>query len=442
MSDSKDLISLNCPNCQAPLSCKSTEMTVICEHCGTSVLIKDFITKSRVNSKDKLESSLAMAENAFKTKDWKSAYKYYESVCKITKSDEDLAIFNILSCICGKIEPSAEIIENCNKIDVAKRKIILDALKTHIESLRVSETKAATNKYKDTKTRNKIYQSINSKYVPMLDKVNTEIKMISPLKCICGNMLEYNEETCSNCSKTRQQILTELDTQEVSKKKVTTMAIIALVILFFSWIFGSSAFSHLYHGSGVVSHWILAIIGLAVFVALINGKLKNIIVDFIAEKTPIKSDIVNKILLPVTIAVPLVLMAVGGMFMNPEDSNINDSSSLTENVIETTEQSTEKITESITKVTEKLTKRETEPITEKPTEPPTEESTEAEAEEIIEETEPEIVTHDYVINYNIGKFHKPSCYTIEDADNIGTYTGTKEELEEQGYEACKKCKPY
>ena len=135
-------------------------------------------------------------------------------------------------------------------------------------------------------------------------------------------------------------------------------------------------------------------------------------------------------------------MAVGGMFMNPEDSNINDSSSLTENVIETTEQSTEKITESITKVTEKLTKRETEPITEKPTEPPTEESTEAEAEEIIEETEPEIVTHDYVINYNTGKFHKPSCYTIEDADNIGTYTGTKEELEEQGYEACKKCKPY
>lgn len=101
-----------------------------------------------------------------------------------------------------------------------------------------------------------------------------------------------------------------------------------------------------------------------------------------------------------------------------------------------------KITESTTKVTEKLTKRETEPITEKPTEPPTEESTEAEAEEIIEETEPEIVTHDYVINYNTGKFHKPSCYTIEDADNIGTYTGTKEELEEQGYEACKKCKPY
>ena len=76
----------------------------------------------------------------------------------------------------------------------------------------------------------------------MLDKVNTEIKMISHLKCICGNMLEYNEETCSNCSKTRQQILTELDTQEVSKKKVTTMAIIALVYYFLA---GFSEVRHL-----------------------------------------------------------------------------------------------------------------------------------------------------------------------------------------------------
>lgn len=91
---------------------------------------------------------------------------------------------------------------------------------------------------------------------------------------------------------------------------------------------------------------------------------------------------------------------------------------------------------------ESPTETPTKKTTPKETEPPTEESTEVETEEIIEETEPEIVTHDYVINYNTGKFHKPSCYTIEDADNIGTYTGTKEELEEQGYEACKKCKPY
>lgn len=62
-------------------------------------------------------------------------------------------------------------------------------------------------------------------------------------------------------------------------------------------------------------------------------------------------------------------------------------------------------------------------------------------EEQVEVVETENITHEYAINYETGKFHKPGCYTIEDADNIGTYTGTKEELENQGYEACKKCKP-
>lgn len=85
-----------------------------------------------------------------------------------------------------------------------------------------------------------------------------------------------------------------------------------------------------------------------------------------------------------------------------------------------------------------------EPYTEEETE--TEElieETEASKESDIEEqdTEPEIITHDYVINYNTNKFHKPSCYTIEDAENIGTYAGTKGELEDQGYVACKKCNP-
>ena len=88
------------------------------------------------------------------------------------------------------------------------------------------------------------------------------------------------------------------------------------------------------------------------------------------------------------------------------------------------------------KVTEAITEKVTEKPTEKPTAPP---ETESPSNEQQEETE--VITHEYAINYNTGKFHKPGCYTIEDADNIGTYTGTKEELENQGYEACKKCKP-
>ncbi|MDE5649121.1 MAG: hypothetical protein K2I33_04380 [Oscillospiraceae bacterium] len=92
--------------------------------------------------------------------------------------------------------------------------------------------------------------------------------------------------------------------------------------------------------------------------------------------------------------------------------------------------------------TETPTEEEIEESTELPTDEPTEESTEPLTTETEEETMPEIITHDYVINYNTGKFHMPSCYTIRDSNNIDTHNGTKDELIEQGYEACKKCKPW
>lgn len=120
-----------------------------------------------------------------------------------------------------------------------------------------------------------------------------------------------------------------------------------------------------------------------------------------------------------------------------------ESSSIAETAATVSEIPTEITTERLTEpITEKLTDPPTENPTEKPTEEPTETFTEPITDEPTEEeTEPKIITHDYIINYNTGKFHKPTCYTIDDSDNIGTYTGSKDELINQGYVACKKCKP-
>lgn len=53
------------------------------------------------------------------------------------------------------------------------------------------------------------------------------------------------------------------------------------------------------------------------------------------------------------------------------------------------------------------------------------------------------VVKEYVLNTNTKKFHEPSCNSakkIIDA-NRQDYTGTREELLEKGYDACKQCNP-
>ena len=49
----------------------------------------------------------------------------------------------------------------------------------------------------------------------------------------------------------------------------------------------------------------------------------------------------------------------------------------------------------------------------------------------------------YILNTSSRKFHKPDCGSVEtiSPSNTKSYTGTREELINQGYEACGKCKP-
>lgn len=52
-------------------------------------------------------------------------------------------------------------------------------------------------------------------------------------------------------------------------------------------------------------------------------------------------------------------------------------------------------------------------------------------------------TNEYVINKKTGKIHKPTCSSIADIEdkNIEGYKGKLQDLLDQGYTACKKCKP-
>lgn len=49
----------------------------------------------------------------------------------------------------------------------------------------------------------------------------------------------------------------------------------------------------------------------------------------------------------------------------------------------------------------------------------------------------------YILNTNTKKFHKPDCSSLSSMkeENKETFTGSRDELTQQGYEACKNCNP-
>lgn len=53
------------------------------------------------------------------------------------------------------------------------------------------------------------------------------------------------------------------------------------------------------------------------------------------------------------------------------------------------------------------------------------------------------VQEKYILNMNTKKFHLPSCDSVEDikSENRAEFYGTREELLEAGYDACKRCNP-
>lgn len=53
------------------------------------------------------------------------------------------------------------------------------------------------------------------------------------------------------------------------------------------------------------------------------------------------------------------------------------------------------------------------------------------------------VEQTYILNHNTKKFHDPECSSLDDikAKNKSEFTGTREELMEQGYDPCGKCRP-
>lgn len=118
-----------------------------------------------------------------------------------------------------------------------------------------------------------------------------------------------------------------------------------------------------------------------------------------------------------------------------EDSTRNSLSDQKEEVTDDKDAAAEELAVIDTK---EITEKE---VTENTTEITTESTTEVTTEEIT--TEEAVPEYDYVLNTNTGKFHKPSCNSVNQMKekNKQEFHGTRDEVIDMGYVPCKNCNP-
>lgn len=128
----------------------------------------------------------------------------------------------------------------------------------------------------------------------------------------------------------------------------------------------------------------------------------------------------------VIVSLPFAVRYAKAVDPLPSDGPTQESGAPTE---EPTERPMEEPTE---ETTEAPTEAPTQPPSQAPTEGPTEDATEEPTEGVT-----------YILNTNTRKFHLPGCESVARIKdkNRQEYTGTREELIEEGYSPCKICNP-
>ena len=217
-----DLITLTCPNCGGLLEADSSKMTTKCKFCETEILVKDFITERRVDKSDRIASLQALADNAIKNYDYEKVYNYYEEICKLDPSKENLAYLNYYGYASGNNKLIEPVLTDLYALEPERHRNLVENLRTILQK-----------KKNDELRRGLITpDQANKKYYQLTIRVTKEYNKLKPKKCKCGAILEYNEDVCPKCgtnyTEYRRQML-EKDSAERKAKRAKAIKFSLLV---------------------------------------------------------------------------------------------------------------------------------------------------------------------------------------------------------------------
>lgn len=223
----KDLIALTCPQCGASLECDSTNMKIFCQYCGTPILIKDFITQRRIDNSDKIISYNNIINNAINNNDYETVHKYYEKICNIEASENNLLLLSISSYLTGKLDFNKEWLKNLYNFSLTEHEQILQMLIKGTKANMQKEIESAKH-ISNEKIRKKKIRNIDLNYNSIIYELYKEEKNLKPIKCKCKQMLTFDMKVCPKCGRLRSEI--------VKKKKrrdnIIATVLISLIVVF------------------------------------------------------------------------------------------------------------------------------------------------------------------------------------------------------------------
>ena len=190
-------------------------------------MIKDFITQRRIDNSDKIISYNNIINNAINNNDYETVHKYYEKICNIEASENNLLLLSISSYLTGKLDFNKEWLKNLYNFSLTEHEQILQMLIKGTKANMQKEIESA-KRISNEKIRKEKIRNIDLNYNSIIYELYKEEKNLKPIKCKCKQMLTFDMKVCPKCGRLRSEI--------VKKKKrrdnIIATVLISLIVVF------------------------------------------------------------------------------------------------------------------------------------------------------------------------------------------------------------------
>ena len=216
---------LSCNKCGAILSVDIEDIRVVCPYCRANYLVEQLITEKRLNNIDEINRLTPIAENAYNIFDYTCALECYKNLIKYDPSDVNIARYNICRLAVDDLTPSKEVYNTLGCITNEERYTHLEKIKSMAHKVVLKRIRYSWKMHRGIYKLTEIIKSLL-----WYRKYRWLELMVRPINCVCGNVLDKGEITCS-CSRSRSEVVKNYVSRRRNFKLMAILLLILAILL-------------------------------------------------------------------------------------------------------------------------------------------------------------------------------------------------------------------